>query len=300
MKLLFLVILSLISYASANLYGVWQTGNTANFGQISTTAGQATYSLLFPNFTNSLPGNSAMNDLTSIFTFQLSNNGINYLVTINVAKNKVNYFVPLPTTELVYGLRYDSDVNSLKCVVSEGNNTWLVGEIDPASGSYDVYGSVEGAFLGVGLSTWNHTYYVVTATVNDVTVTTFDTRSGENLGSVNLVLPTGVTSGPYDLLYVPSLDVLVGTVIITDSNGNSGQDYALIDPETGAVKPLGIFTAAQQVNVVSHAAHQTTLYAAVNFNAVLNFVSLDIQNAKIITQTAESTFVVSMGYFNNY
>jgi len=285
--------------ANANLYGLWQTGNTANFGEIATN-GQPSMKLEFPNYYNWHPGNSAMNNLTSIMTFILSyQNGNQFLVSVNVAKNKVNNFVPIPTTVKPYGLKYDADVNSLKCVLSSDNNTWLVGEMDPNSASYDVYGSVQGAFLGAGLSTYNHTYYVITSTTDETTMNSFDTRSGQYLGAIPLVLPSTVIAGPYDLLWISSLDILVGTVVIQDSNGNSGQDYAYVDPVSGVVKPFGIYTAQQQVTVVSHAAHQNLIYAAANFNANLQFVTIDIQKASQVATASEPTFLVSLGYFTN-
>ncbi|EGC33542.1 hypothetical protein DICPUDRAFT_98531 [Dictyostelium purpureum] len=297
--LLLVAFLALISIVRGNLYGVWQTNNIANFGVIN-QQGQTSLKLEFPNFVNTRPDNSAMNNLTTIMTFVLAQNGTEYLVTVNVAKNKVIYFVPIPSNlGQIEGLRYDSDVNSLKVCIPTNNNTYIVGEMDPASASYDVYGYVEGVLIGVGLSTYNHTYYVVTASTSETTLSKFDTRSAQHIGDVELIIPQQVTSGPYNLLYIPALDEIVGNVVVTDSNGNSGQDYAIIDPETGAVKPLGIFSPADQVNVITHAAHQNILYATVNYNAVLQFISIDLSQQKVVSQTPEGTFVVSMGYFTN-
>ncbi|EGG20444.1 hypothetical protein DFA_07568 [Cavenderia fasciculata] len=292
-----------LSVASANLYGVWQDGNTANFGIISET-GVPTMKLEFPGYTNWHVGNSAMNNFTSMFTFVLSSNNIQYLVSVNVATNKVLYFAPIPEGKIPYGLKYDPDVNSMKCVLQgSGNNTWLVGEMDPASASYDTYGMVQGAYLSTGLSPYNHSYFVVVGVQQggpEILMYSYDTRSGQETGDVVLLLPQNFIGGPYNLLYIPTLDVLVCNILIKDENDNTGMDYAIIDIVGGTVKPLGIFTPSQAVSVVSHAAHGSLIYANVNNDANLQFVTIDLSQNKQLSSTPQTTFVVSMGYFTNY
>eukprot|EP01133_Synstelium_polycarpum_P012490 gene12490-14661_t len=293
--------------ANANLYGIWQTGSTANFGEISVNTGVPTMKLEFPNFSQAMQGNSAMNNLTSVFTFILRNTinsaEFNFLVSVNVATNKVIYFATIPEGSYPHGLKYDSDVNSLKCVLQGGDNsTWLVGEMDPASASYDVYGQVEGSLLSTGLSPYTHSYFVVVESIDTLNTTmySFDTRSGDLTNNLTLVFPPNYYQGPMNLLYVPSLDILICNILMSDQYNNIGMDYATIDLDTGIVKPLSIFTPQQVVSVVTHAAHESLIYAAVEFNGNLQFITIDLTQSTQTSNIQEPTFIVSMGYFTNF
>eukprot|EP01132_Coremiostelium_polycephalum_P006739 gene6739-8355_t len=291
-----------IQYSYANLYGVWQTGVNTNFGVIDTVTGDAQYLMYFPNFYASSETNCAVNNLTSVMTFTLTDPvySLQYLVSMNVAKNKLLYFVPIPTGVIPYGIKYDSDVNSLKMVlVSNQNNSLVVGEMDPASASYDVYAVIQGSFISTGISTYDHIYYVVASSGDVTTLYSFDTRTGELVNQVSMILPTGVVGGPYNLDHVSSSDTLIGTIVVQDSNGNSGQDYATIDPSTGVVKPLGIYQASQLVQIVSFVTYKNIIYSVISTNVELQFVSYNIDTLTQLSSSTESYNIFNMGYFTN-
>ncbi|EFA83996.1 hypothetical protein PPL_03069 [Heterostelium album PN500] len=300
---LFIVLCSII-LVNANLYGIWDQNGEANFGQVDTSSGDVTMKLQFPSFNNWIPSNSAMNNFTSSFTFVLNYPTTNskFLVTVNVATNKVIYFADIAPGATPYGLKYDSDVNSLKCVLAGAqNNTWMVGEMDPASASYDVYDTVQGVYISSGLSPYNHSYFFVYGSLgaSSISMNSYDTRSGQLQDSVELSFPSNFIGGPFNLLYVPSMDILIGAAKFSDAANNVGDDYVQIDIATGAVKPLGVFRPQMAATIVSHAAHQDVIYANVNFAGDnLNFVALDLQTM-VLTSEVEVANILSMGYFTN-
>ncbi|KYR01182.1 hypothetical protein DLAC_02292 [Tieghemostelium lacteum] len=294
---LFCILLT-IQLSYCNLYGLWAVGDTAVFGEISTIDGSQTMHLEFPSYTPSNIFGSAENNMTQVFTFILEYPGNSlYLVTVNVAKNKVIYFTPIPSGQYPLGLKYDSDVNSLKATISAGNSSWLVTELDPASASYDVYLQVDGTYLSAGISTFNHTYFVAFQTTN-IFLYSFDTRSGDLTQTLALELPTDTIQGPLDMLYIPDLDILVGTFMVQDQSNNVGQDFGIIDVQSGVVKMLGIYQASQQASIVSQAAHQYFIYAVVNINDSLELVTVDLNQQSQSSQVSESVLFSSMGYFS--
>ncbi|GAM17959.1 hypothetical protein SAMD00019534_011340, partial [Acytostelium subglobosum LB1] len=297
-----LIVVFIATVANAHLYGVWQSGSVAEFGTIDPTTGNTTMKLEFPGFNNWVPSNSAMNNFTSIFTFVLTYNQTGFLVSVNVATNKVIYFVSIQDNAVPYGLHYDSDVNSLKCVLKgSDNNTWLIGEMDPASASYDVYSELDGAFISAGLSPYTHSYFVVIASLNgeNTTMFSFDTRSGQLTNSVVLGQPVNSMGGPFNLLYLPSLDILVGTVLLNDSSSEIGMDYAMIDTNSGVIKPLGFFPPSDNALVLSSAAHQNLIYTFGYFSSTQQLITLNVQTLSQSPVT-ESDILVSLGYFTNF